>query len=117
MDKASSGRTTIVIAHRLSTIRNADTIYAFDKGVIAEQGTHDELMAAQGIYYNLVVNQHSSSDGTANVFSREKTKEEMSRLKIESIQADGDDRDRTIPGSNGANARTGTASATPHPAS
>ena len=57
--KALEGRTTIVIAHRLSTIRNADLIVAIEHGKICETGTHDELMAKQGFYYNLVQNQVS----------------------------------------------------------
>jgi len=51
------GRTTIVIAHRLSTIKNADLIYGIQDGVVHESGTHDELMLADGIYYQLVTNQ------------------------------------------------------------
>jgi ATP-binding cassette, subfamily B, bacterial HlyB/CyaB len=47
------GRTTLVIAHRLSTVRHADLILVLDKGVLIEQGTHDELMAAHGHYYYL----------------------------------------------------------------
>ena len=47
-------RTTVVIAHRLSTIRNADKIAVVDKGVVAEHGTHDELLAKRGLYANLV---------------------------------------------------------------
>lgn len=48
------GRTSIVIAHRLSTIHNADCILVIDRGRIAEQGTHTELMARNGIYAKLI---------------------------------------------------------------
>jgi subfamily B ATP-binding cassette protein MsbA len=46
-------RTTIVIAHRLSTIEKADIIVVIDKGEVAEQGTHAELLARQGAYAQL----------------------------------------------------------------
>lgn len=49
----TEGRTTFVIAHRLSTIRKADQILVIENGRIAEQGTHDELIAKEGRYYNL----------------------------------------------------------------
>ena len=47
------GRTCFVIAHRLSTIRNADHILVVDRGDVVEQGTHEELMRAEGFYYRL----------------------------------------------------------------
>jgi len=46
-------RTSLVIAHRLSTIRQANKILVLDKGAIAEEGTHDELIEKRGFYYNL----------------------------------------------------------------
>ncbi|EAQ99921.1 ABC transporter ATP-binding protein [Maribacter sp. HTCC2170] len=51
--KLTEGRTTFVIAHRLSTIRKANQILVIENGKIAEQGTHDELIAKEGRYYNL----------------------------------------------------------------
>lgn len=54
LDTAAKGRTTVSVAHRLSTIKNADRIYVFDNGRIAESGNHSELMAKRGKYYELV---------------------------------------------------------------
>ena len=51
------GRTVVVVAHRLSTVRDADQIIVMEQGTIVERGTHDDLIAARGAYYNLVKNQ------------------------------------------------------------
>jgi ATP-binding cassette subfamily B protein len=50
---ALKGRTSIVIAHRLSTVRAADQILVIDDGLIKERGRHDELLAKEGIYFDL----------------------------------------------------------------
>ncbi len=59
------GRTTLVIAHRLSTIRDADRIVVLDSGAIAEQGAHDDLLRANGLYANLVMTQLVSASEPA----------------------------------------------------
>ena len=61
IDQASKGRTTISIAHRLSTIQHADSILVLKAGNVVEKGTHDELIALQGEYYNLVSQQMLST--------------------------------------------------------
>ena len=59
IERLLEGRTSFVIAHRLSTIRNADRIMVVDDGQIKESGTHEELMAAGGIYRDLYTSQFS----------------------------------------------------------
>jgi len=59
LDKLLEGRTSFIIAHRLSTIKNATRILYIDKGAIIESGTHDELMAEHGAYYNLYTSQYT----------------------------------------------------------
>jgi ATP-binding cassette subfamily B protein/subfamily B ATP-binding cassette protein MsbA len=61
-----AGRTTFVIAHRLSTIRRADLILLMEDGRVIERGTHQELMAAQGLYHDMVVRQMMSHGDEAD---------------------------------------------------
>jgi ATP-binding cassette, subfamily B, bacterial len=65
-----AGRTTFVIAHRLSTIRRADLILLMEDGRVVERGTHEQLMNARGVYYEMVMRQmESSSENVAEIWS------------------------------------------------
>ena len=57
LDEFYKGKTVVVVAHRLSTVKNADKIVVLDKGKVAEEGSHSELTARKGLYYQLVKNQ------------------------------------------------------------
>lgn len=66
-----AGRTTFVIAHRLSTVRRADLILLLENGHVIERGTHEELMANRGMYYEMVMRQmESASQDAEQVLSR-----------------------------------------------
>ena len=67
LDGLMKNRTTLVIAHRLSTVVDADLIYVLDRGRVAEQGTHNELLAKGGLYANLYQLQFASDDTTRTV--------------------------------------------------
>ncbi|CCF35719.1 multidrug/pheromone exporter [Colletotrichum higginsianum] len=75
LNRASQNRTTIVIAHKLATIRNADHIVVMSSGRIAEQGRHDDLVAMNGIYHNLVKAQDLSPAETQQTTQRLSEKE------------------------------------------
>ena len=62
LDQFFQGRTVLVVAHRLSTVKNADQIVVLHKGEIVEIGTHSELVARRGYYYELVSNQLELGD-------------------------------------------------------
>ena len=61
LNRLMVGRTSIIIAHRLSTIKNADQILVLEKGQLVEDGTHDELMAKNGLYAHLYHIQYRSN--------------------------------------------------------
>lgn len=63
MDNLMKGRTSFIIAHRLSTIRNADLILCMKDGDICEQGSHEELLAKKGFYFNLYNSQFENVEG------------------------------------------------------
>jgi len=84
LDKAAAGRTTITIAHRLSTIKDADIIHVMDDGIVLESGNHEELLAMNGAYSQLVHTQklregkelESAEDSTGDVVDMEETARE-----------------------------------------
>jgi ATP-binding cassette subfamily B protein len=65
LDNLVRGRTTIAIAHRLSTLRKADRLVVMDKGVVVEEGTHDDLIEAQGAYWRLYEAQQRQAETEA----------------------------------------------------
>lgn len=73
LDNLVSGRTTIAIAHRLSTLQEASRLVVLDHGRIVETGSHEELMARQGHYYQLYQSQSRSSNDENRSDTAEKT--------------------------------------------
>ena len=70
LDNLVRGRTTIAIAHRLSTLRKADRLVVMDKGVVVEEGSHDQLMGLEGAYWRLYQAQQRQAETEVDVFGR-----------------------------------------------
>ncbi|KAL7062928.1 hypothetical protein AAHC03_0254 [Spirometra sp. Aus1] len=91
LDRARTGRTVIMIAHRLTTVRDADKILVVDRGRVKETGTHDELVALNGIYAHMLSTQEkdksTDSESEPDTDDEEEvghalSKEEMTRLHV-----------------------------------
>ena len=67
LSRLLEGRTSITIAHRLATVRSADVIFVLNDGVISERGTHDELLALNGLYAHLYRMQFAPKDAVEPV--------------------------------------------------
>ncbi|XP_052744794.1 multidrug resistance protein homolog 49-like [Bicyclus anynana] len=92
LDAAAAGRTTIMVSHRLATVLNANRIVFIEKGEVVEDGTHEELMALRGRYYQLVLeNEPSIAPDTPNPQSSAKpnsdstTDAKLRRPKLEKL--------------------------------
>uniref|UniRef100_A0A182FDS3 ABC-type xenobiotic transporter n=1 Tax=Anopheles albimanus TaxID=7167 RepID=A0A182FDS3_ANOAL len=93
LERASKGRTTLVVSHRLSTITNADKIVYIDKGVVMEQGTHEQLMASGGLYYDLVIASGSpkSADADDGDVTLAKSSSSMRHDSVEEAESSDDE--------------------------
>ena len=100
LEVASKGRTTLVVSHRLSTITNADNIVFVKDGVVAEQGTHEELIAKRGLYYQLVQitkrTEDSEKDNTHKHHKKIKRQLRKQENDINNEDNDDDDEDEDV---------------------
>jgi ABC-type multidrug transport system fused ATPase/permease subunit len=72
MSRVRAGRTTVLVAHRMSTIRSADRLVVLERGRVAETGTHDELLAADGPYSRLVAHQAGAHTRVSRVLDQDR---------------------------------------------
>ena len=88
LERAASGRTTIIVAHRLSTIKNADKICGFSDGKIIEEGNHESLMELEnGVYFNLCNMQTFEPEGPDVESEKETSKaEDKTTIKTEAVK-------------------------------
>ena len=77
LDRVSKGRTTLVIAHRLSTVVNADEILVLDKGVVAERGRHEALLARGGLYAGLWNRQRQLAEAQEKLIQADRAEHEF----------------------------------------
>lgn len=90
LDRLGSHRTVLVIAHRLGTIRNADNIIVLKDGVVAEQGTHDELLELKGTYAEMWNMQLHSTSAAGSQLSLADTESGEQTQKLERKLRDGE---------------------------
>ncbi|KAL1953812.1 hypothetical protein VTO42DRAFT_2139 [Malbranchea cinnamomea] len=88
LDRVSQTRTTVLIAHKLSTVKKADNIVVMHKGRVVEQGTHESLLDAKGMYFNLVNAQNlslESEDSSSDTDKEEEKNEEPQLGQLEKV--------------------------------
>ena len=91
LHKLTEGRTSIIIAHRLQTIQECDRILVLHHGNVKELGTHDELIAARGIYYTLHELQFQDSQAAAEIVGASATEEKRETSWAESSEGEDDE--------------------------
>ncbi|XP_004537388.1 multidrug resistance protein homolog 49 [Ceratitis capitata] len=88
LDVASQGRTTLVVSHRLSTVTNADMIVFVKDGVVAEQGTHEELMRTGGLYCKLVMISKRQEEEEALANTSNAVRQRKQHLQVKNNSSD-----------------------------